>query len=228
MTAVMKTGWSNHKGYKCYYDINGHMLYGWQEIEGESYYFNKHSGGLIPELQKENGKIYYIENNLKYKGEKYIDGHWYYFSPEMVTGWRDFSNKKVYYNTDGTMCYGEKGINGKWYYFDKTTGAMIRGWYNLPGKKVYYGSDGAMVYGKQVIGGKTYYFNTRTGALLTNSMETKAQIYTSSTNWLILVDTKQNKVGIYRGKVNNWSEVHNWSCTTGASSTPTVKRKLYS
>ena len=99
---------------------------------------------------------------------------------------------------------------------------MITGWHNLPGKRVYYNSSGAMVYGKQVIGGKTYYFDTGSGALL-NNMDTKAQGYSSSTNWLLLVDTKQNKVGVYKGKYNSWDEIYYWACTTGASSTPTVK-----
>ena len=76
---------------------------------------------------------------------------------------------------------------------------MVTGWVDLPGKKVYYGSNGAMVYGTQVIGGKTYYFDTYTGALITNAMTSKAQVYSSATNWLILVDTRLNKVGVYQG-----------------------------
>ena len=141
----------------------------------------------------------------------------------MKTGWHNFSNKKVYYKEDGTMAHGEEKINGKWYYFNRSTGAMTKGWVDLPGKKVYYGSDGAMVYGTQVIGGKTYYFNTTTGALITNAMTTKAQSYSSATSWLILVDTRQNKVGIYKGSRGNWREVYYWPCTSGAAATPTVK-----
>ena len=54
-------------------------------------------------------------------------------------------------------------------------------------------------------------------------MLSKAQSYSSSTKWLILVDTKANKVGIYNGSKNNWTEKKYWSCTSGAASTPTVK-----
>lgn len=76
---------------------------------------------------------------------------------------------------------------------------------------------------RQVIGGKTYYFDNATGALITNAMTTKAQGYSSATNWLILVDTRLNKVGVYQGSYHNWREVYYWPCTTGAASTPTVK-----
>ena len=61
------------------------------------------------------------------------------------------------------------------------------------------------------------------GALITSDMAMKAQIYNSNTNWLILVDTSQNRVGIYQGSYNNWNETKYWVCTSGASSTPTVK-----
>ena len=56
-----------------------------------------------------------------------------------------------------------------------------------------------------------------------NGLELKAQIYNSNTGWLILVDTSANRVGVYRGYVNNWNEVKYWPCTSGAMSTPTVK-----
>ena len=56
-----------------------------------------------------------------------------------------------------------------------------------------------------------------------NKMLAKAQGYSSSTKWLILVDTKSNKVGIYNGSKGKWVEKKYWSCTSGARSTPTPK-----
>ena len=50
----------------------------------------------------------------------------------------------------------------------------------------------------------------------------KAQGYYSSTNWLILVDNTDNKVGIFNGSRGNWNLVQYWTCTTGKASTPTV------
>ncbi|WP_346708054.1 L,D-transpeptidase family protein [Massilistercora timonensis] len=56
-----------------------------------------------------------------------------------------------------------------------------------------------------------------------NHMLRKAQSYSSQTKWLILVDTKKNKVGIYYGRKGDWEEKRSWDCTTGKASTPTPK-----
>ena len=65
-------------------------------------------------------------------------------------------------------------------------------------------------------------------------MVVKAQSFTSSTKYLILVDRSNCKVGIFTGKKNNWSLKYYWSCCVGKSSTPTISGsykvgiKLYS
>lgn len=51
----------------------------------------------------------------------------------------------------------------------------------------------------------------------------KANKYTSSTDWLILVDTAQNRTVIFKKASNSWM-VHKYlTCTTGAWNSPTVK-----
>ena len=230
----MITGWKTYDGNTYYFDEEGKRVSGWYKIGDTEYYFGQTTGICEEGFERKNKVAYfYLESGKKYLGEKRIDGKWYYFDPakdgQMATGWREIpessgTKKKVYYNTDGTMCYGEKRINEKWYCFDGRTGKMITGWHDLPEKRVYYGSDGVMRYGWQTIGGIKYYFNTRTGALeQTSVMEQKAQSYSSSTKWLVLVDTKSNHVGIYSGKKNNWDEKKYWSCTSGAKATPTPK-----
>ena len=49
--------------------------------------------------------------------------------------------------------------------------------------------------------------------------------YSSATNYLILVDTSRNEVGIYSGSgtPGNWNLIRFVRCTSGASSTPTVR-----
>ncbi len=54
-------------------------------------------------------------------------------------------------------------------------------------------------------------------------MYNKAQSYSSSTKYLILVNCTTNKVGIFTGSKNNWDMKYYWSCSTGKSSTPTKK-----
>lgn len=224
----MITGFYDLPGKKVYYNDDGSMCYGERKIDNSWYYFHPVTGKMTTGWCNLPGKkVYYNDDGTMCYGEKKINNKWYYFhktTGKMTTGWCNLPGKKVYYNSNGTMCYGEKKINNKWYYFHKTTGKMITGWYNLPGKRVYYGSNGAMVYGAQTIGGVKYNFDKVTGALLgDNSMLRKAQSYGSSTKWLILVDTKKNKVGIYSGSKNNWIQAKYWSCTSGARRTPTVK-----
>ena len=100
---------------------------------------------------------------------------------------------------------------------------MHTGWLDLNGRRVYYGSDGAMYFGTHVIDGITYYFDPYNGTLRMNEMGIKAQNYSSSTQWLIMVDTSLNKVGIYKGSYQNWGQMFYWTCTTAAASTPTPK-----
>lgn len=54
------------------------------------------------------------------------------------------------------------------------------------------------------------------------SMYNKAQSYSSGTKYLILVNRKAHKVGVFTGKKGNWSYKYYWSCVTGASGSPTI------
>lgn len=55
------------------------------------------------------------------------------------------------------------------------------------------------------------------------SMATKANWYSSTTPYLILVDCSNHKVGIFKGFKGSWSCEKYWDCADGAPSTPTVK-----
>ena len=170
---VMQQGFQNigYQNKTVYYNEDGWMLYGWQNIDGKVYYFDKVTGKMTV-------------------GQKNIGGHWYLFDSKgaMQRGFQNigYQNKTVYYNKDGWMLYGWQNIDGKVYYFDKVTGKMATGQKNIGGhwylfnskgvmqrgfqyisyqnKTVYYNKDGWMLYGHQLINGKKYYFNTITGA----------------------------------------------------------------
>lgn len=55
------------------------------------------------------------------------------------------------------------------------------------------------------------------------AMYSKAQAFSSPTNWLILVDTTACRVAVYSGSYGNWKEKAYWPCSPGAWSTPTVR-----
>ncbi len=54
-------------------------------------------------------------------------------------------------------------------------------------------------------------------------MHALAQSYSSDTSWLILVNCTTNKVAVFYGSCGSWSMKYYWSCSTGATSSPTVK-----
>ena len=54
------------------------------------------------------------------------------------------------------------------------------------------------------------------------AMLNRANNYASSTGWLLMADTTNCKVGVYRGGRGHWQQVYFWDCTPGAYATPTV------
>lgn len=58
------------------------------------------------------------------------------------------------------------------------------------------------------------------------SMAAKAQGQSSSTKWLILVDTHKNRVCVLKGKKGQWNVHKFFKCSCGAPGTPTVRGKF--
>ncbi|QLL78506.1 N-acetylmuramoyl-L-alanine amidase [Ligilactobacillus saerimneri] len=177
------TGFQTLKdGRVVYYNGQGQMQYGEQNIDRHWYLFDQWTGAMktgfqyIPKYQKTvyynqdgqmqygwqqvKGQWYYLENGSgsMYRGQKKIAGHWYNFdrnNGQMSTGFTYLPDDKktVYYAANGWMVYGEKQINGYWYLFDQGSGRMLTGFQKLPdGRTVYYNDQGHMQYGEQKIG----------------------------------------------------------------------------
>lgn len=53
------------------------------------------------------------------------------------------------------------------------------------------------------------------------TMLNRANSYSSSTSWLIMVDRQACRLGVFRGQRGSWSYAQYWTCSTGAPSTPT-------
>ena len=60
------------------------------------------------------------------------------------------------------------------------------------------------------------------GSPVRDRMTSMAQGYASNTSWLIMIDTTNNYLGIYRGGRGAWNLDRFWICSTGAPATPTV------
>ncbi len=159
-------------------------------------------------------------------------------------GWWRIVKGKVDFNCNSV----EQNHNGWWYIrngkvdFSYTGIAKNRnGWWRIEKGKVNFSYNGVATNsngtwyirngkvdfsynGKVTWNGRAYTVtNGKINSCSNYSMFSKAQGISSNTNWLILVDTKANKVAIYSGSRGNWTEKKYWSCTTGAAGSPTVK-----
>ncbi|MCD8011780.1 MAG: D-alanyl-D-alanine carboxypeptidase [Lachnospiraceae bacterium] len=113
------------KGKIYYFSKTGRRKYGWQEIDGDSYYFGKKSEGYM-----------YKKKWLTYDGDRYYltsDG-----TP--ATGWKTINSKRYYFSKAGVACRSKKTIDGTTYYFSSKTGALL-----YSGAKISISADCAVL-----------------------------------------------------------------------------------
>ena len=92
------------------------------------------------------------------------------------------------YIFDGTGAMVTGWLNdGVWYYLDGS-GAMTTGWQYVNGQWYYLNGSGVMLTGWQFVDNCWYYLQTDGRWIDTARMDRYAQGYSSSTNYLILVD----------------------------------------
>ena len=157
----IKSGWQEIEGNWYYFNSNGNMKTGWEEINGYWYYFNS-DGVMQTGWQEIGGKWYYFrpDGNMRVGWEK-INGYWYYFGSDgsMQTGWQEVGGIWHYFRPDGNMKIGWEEINGYWYYFNGD-GVMQTGWQEIGGVWYYFRPDGNMRIGWEEINGYWYYFGS--------------------------------------------------------------------
>ena len=115
-----------------YYNQDGWMLYGKQDISGKTYSFNTYNGAL---------------ENMD--GQQKLDDHWYLFNKgEVLTGFQEIKdqNKTVYYDpSTARMQYGWQTIANNKYYFDTYDGAMYTGSHLIDGVDYSFDDDGILL-----------------------------------------------------------------------------------
>lgn len=179
-----------------YYD--NRPLIGWQQLDGETYYFDPETGLLHTGwLELAEGKYYLDENGNPVIGLLPCLQGTYYFDEGglMVTGWTSTADGKRYFAEDGTMavgfldldgkryCFSRDGImytglhelQGRCFYFDES-GAMATGWAGTADGKRYFADDGTMAVGFLDLDGKRYYLD-RDGVMYTGWLELQGQRY---------------------------------------------------
>ena len=108
-----------------------------------------------------------------YRGEKQLDGHWYYFNQgngRMVTGFTNLPDgRTVYYNEAGQIQNGDTKIGNDWYYFSKTNGEIVKdGLKYVDGTLKYFNKSGVRQSGLINIDGQNYIFSSFDGAIKFN------------------------------------------------------------
>lgn len=207
---AIKTGWINDDDHWYFYDGNASLVSGWYKYYGKWYYLDANDeaypyAAITNQVREINGVKYTFDENGAIK-----------------TGWMLDGNDWYYYDQNGNKCTGWVYVKNQWYLLNDA-GVMQTGWQRVSGKWYYLDSSGAMLHDTYF---EAFYF-TSSGALRSDSvydsMTSRASGYSSATNYLILVDTANCRVAIYQGSVNNWNNIHYYSCAPGKASTPTVK-----
>ncbi|WP_431310039.1 glycoside hydrolase family 70 protein [Leuconostoc litchii] len=156
-----------------YFDQNGHMTYGFQQINGNSYYFLPNGIELQDALLEDSkGNTYYFNQT----GKQSIDGYymlsnktWRYFDKNgvmansgLTTVTLDDQQHIQYFDKNGIQVKGVsvKCSDGKLRYFDTDSGDMVTNRFgkNEDGTWAYFGSDGVAITGTRVINGQSLFF----------------------------------------------------------------------
>ncbi|MBQ7739739.1 MAG: L,D-transpeptidase family protein [Eubacterium sp.] len=195
---------------KYYFNESGIMLTGFHTVNGDTYYFNKPDGASVMGLKKIGNDYYFFDGSYRRR-----------------TGWKNSNAKRYYFDPSTAKAVkGFKKIGSSYYFFDSNA-QMVTGWKKIKKNKYFFyksgDKKGKAATGVVKIEGKKYKFK-KNGQLeyAYNKMDNKADGLSSPTKYLILVDRKIHKVGIYKGKKGNWKRIKYFSCTTGKPSTPTI------
>ena len=188
-------------------------------------------------ITKYNNEWFYIETgrlNWHYNGLGQSGNEWYYIVNARVnwnyTGlvqrdneWFYVENGKLDWNYTGLV---QKG--NEWFFV--RNGRLDWSYTGLACYKdaYYYVKNGRLNWnysGYAQIDGQGEYYEVRNGRMIGGplaKMQTVANNQTSRTNYIMVVDRATHRVGVFKGKKNNWSNVKYYKCCVGKSSTPTI------
>ena len=250
----VQRGWLNYAGAKYYADSStGELKHDtWQKIDGNWYYFNsdcklrvngyivyngavyvfKNDGTVATGWINVSGNWYYAGSDGKLYQNKYLsyNGKTYYFgsdykASEVKGQWIQYDGNWYYRFGDGTYAGGWNQIGENWYYFHKTNKFLfVSRWIKTNGKFYYVDANGALLRNAYAPDGS--YVNAD-GVRVSGPVDTKAQGYSSSTGYLILVSYDYHTVNIFTGSRNNWKLNQCFPCSMGKSSTPTPTGTYY-
>ena len=192
---------------------NGRMASDWL-LDGESWYYLGFDGAMRTGWINDGSGWYYLDaetgGRMSANQWKLIDGNWYYLfgNGKMASDWLLDGESWYYLGFDGAMRTGWQNLSGTWYYFYSEQEAGTAG-------------HGKMACNTTIEG----YEIDENGITMTADrldMIQRAQGCTSSTDYLLLVDTTTCRTGVFTWKQNGWELLHYWLCAPGAPESPTV------
>lgn len=166
-----------------YFDKDGHMVYGWNQIaydqkDYQTHYFDSEGIELVG-WQKIDGKWYYFDKNVETYGIMetgwlLYENNWYYLKAtgEMASDeWVD--GGKYYVDANGVYIPGKVKVTGSWlkdntgWWYRNTDGTYPRNqWQYIDGNWYHFDQNGYMQTGWLQLGNTWYYLNSN-GAMQT-------------------------------------------------------------
>ena len=155
-----RRGWYEEYGYKYYYDDNGELLKGLQEIDGNTYYFYSYDGHMAYSSWYDEDTI--TDNGLIVTVNKsgIVTNH-----ANIVAGdWTHYGDKWYYYDADMNPYIGVKTINGVKYYFEWEGRLATRTYEGIwvitfDRQLIAYNQNGVVTDQQDIVGNKWIKFN---------------------------------------------------------------------
>ena len=241
--ARVESGWLKVSS-KWYYFVNGACLAGTDyKISGTNYHFNDDgsmfSGWLEVTYTGTDGKshtgsrYYYYSSGARCENGSYKIGSYYYYFINSILqyGWINTSSgDRLYAYESGRLRSGWWQNGDYWYYFN-ANGKLATGWKTINGYTYYFykgteengGPKWTMATSTTIDG---YKISSSGTATIPTKMKllSEAQNHISSTPYLIIIDSVQCRLGIFKKNSSGAWEYYDYiSCAPGKASTPTYK-----
>ena len=188
----------------------------WVEKDGNYYYCNQEDDTCVEKWQQIEGETYYFDPTTKIRAKDIttIDGKKYFFdikTGKLMKGWINYNGLTYYADQEtGELATNVTKIDNKSYFFGITTNKLMKGFIGYNGDKYYTNSSGILQSGMIKIGSDWYYFDA------SNQYKAVAGWYTDkSTNLkyyfnpttkirakgITTIDGKKYFLGITKGKL---------------------------
>lgn len=201
----MVKGWQNREGLNSstknwyYFDSNGHMLTGWNDIGDATYYFNA-SGHRVSNAWE---GAYWLGSDGKMATSTWVDNDNYYVGSDgkYLTGWQAIGGS-IYFLNDGTVSGYASGQK------------LAGGWKTVGGYTYYFASGGQLMPGDSngwlQIGSDWYMLNT-TAASLETGLHSRMTEWVKVGDYWYYFDKSTGKM-----KTNSWVPSENGANDTNA------------